>query len=85
MIPIEFQVTWSKVNVKLLVFVKMMSAKYFLTLSWKVAKLDDRVDSKCSLLIIRSQGQGQPTGLCKNDVLSISLDPFAGKLSNLVQ
>ena len=31
MIPIDFQVTWSKVKVKLLVFVKMMSAQYLLT------------------------------------------------------
>ena len=56
MTPIDFQVKWSKVKAKLLVFVQMLSAHYLLTSMLNLVQWIPQ-ESKCCLFNFRSKGQ----------------------------
>ena len=66
MTPTDFQVTWSKTKVKLMVFILSVvySITYDLLLDGSLNLLPWlTIEKRKSLLLLRSQGQGQITGL----------------------
>ena len=67
-----------KGQVKLLVFVKMLSAQYFWLLCLKVAKLVQwmALEKRCSLLIFRSKVKAKLLIFIRSVVYSSSYDPL---------